>query len=101
MFEPETLRPTRAALHTPESLHGCHVAEFMGYFVEGHAPAAALRRLAAEHPIANGIAMESSTLKADSSVINEATQGSIVLIDREGMSHPWMTGEHGARTELP
>ena len=43
MYEPETLRPTRVALHTPEGLRGCHVAEFMGYFVEGHVPAADIR----------------------------------------------------------
>lgn len=95
MFEPETLRPTRAALHTPEGLSGCHVAEFMGYFVEGHVPADALRRLAAEHPTALGVAMESSVLKRGSNVIDQAERGPIVLVDRAGMSHRWMTAETG------
>lgn len=95
MFEPETLRPTRAALHTPDGLRGCHVAEFMGYFVEGHVPAAALRRLAAEHPQALGVAMESPVLKAGRSVIDEAERGPIVLVDLAGVPHTWMSVENG------
>lgn len=95
MFEPESLRPARAALQTPKGLGGCHVAEFLGYFVEGHVPAAALRRLAAEHPPARGVAMESSVLKGGSSVIDQAERGPIVLVDRAGGSRLWIDAESG------
>ena len=47
-IEPETLQPTRAHLNMPAGLWGCHVAFYLGYFVEGHVPASALRKLAAE-----------------------------------------------------
>ena len=85
MFEPETLKPARAALHTPASLNGCHVAEFMGYFIEGHAPAVALRRLATEHPAGTGIAMLSPASKAEGGV-----DGPVGLVDQEGISHAWI-----------
>ncbi len=85
MFEPETLQPARTALHTPANLSGCHVAEFMGYFVEGHPPAPVLRRLAAERPVVSGIAMLSSQATGE-----ERVNGPVVLVDREGVSHAWI-----------
>jgi hypothetical protein len=95
MYEPETLRPTRVALHTPEGLRGCHVAEFMGYFVEGHVPAAALRRLAAEHPMALGVAMESSVLKTGSGVMDPSRREPVLLVGLTGETHTWMPAESG------
>lgn len=97
MFEPESLRPTRAALQTPKGLRGCHVAEFMGYFVEGHVPAATLRRLVAEHPAALGVAMESSVLMARNSVIGHAERGPVLLVDNTGAAHPWVSVEESGK----
>ena len=41
----------------PDGLRACHTAEVGGYFVEGHVPAADIRRLLAERPAARGIAV--------------------------------------------
>ena len=54
--EYETLGHVRASLRMPEELKGCHVAQYLGYFVEGHVPAAALHWLEDKHPIGRGIA---------------------------------------------
>lgn len=44
-------------LGVPAELASCHTAEVSGYVVEGHVPAAAIRRLLAERPIATGLAV--------------------------------------------
>ena len=44
-------------LGVPAELASCHTAEMDGYVVEGHVPAAALRRLLAERPVATGLAV--------------------------------------------
>lgn len=44
-------------LGVPAALYSCHTAEVGGYVIEGHVPAAALRRLLAERPAATGLAV--------------------------------------------
>lgn len=86
-FEPESLRPIRHVLHTPTTLHGCHVGEFMGYFVEGHVAPELLRRLAAERPAMLGIASGDVMQEpSEESPVSELPQ----LIDQHGEFHPWV-----------
>ena len=49
----------KARLGVPQDLAGCHTAEVGGYVVEGHVPAAAIRRLLEERPAATGVAVPS------------------------------------------
>jgi len=49
--------PTAKALGVPDELRSCHSAKIGGYAVEGHAPAADIRRLLREKPKAAGIAV--------------------------------------------
>jgi hypothetical protein len=44
-------------LGVPEDLAACHTAEVVGYSIEGHVPAAALKRFLAEKPNAKGLAV--------------------------------------------
>jgi hypothetical protein len=44
-------------LGVPDDLAACHTAEVAGYIVEGHVPAAALKRFLAEKPEAQGLAV--------------------------------------------
>jgi len=44
-------------LGVPDDLAACHTAEVAGYIVEGHVPAAALKRFLAERPKARGLAV--------------------------------------------
>ena len=45
-----TLEPIRRMLGTPEDLFSCHAGRIDGYVLEGHVPAAAIRRLLTERP---------------------------------------------------
>lgn len=50
------LDPVARSLFVPDDLRSCHTARIGGYAVEGHVPAADIRRLLAERPVAAGIA---------------------------------------------
>ena len=50
------LTPVARSLFVPDDLRSCHTARIGGYAVEGHVPAADIRRLLAERPAAAGIA---------------------------------------------
>ena len=47
----------KARLGVPVAMRSCHTAEVGGYFVEGHVPAADIKRLLAERPDAKGLAV--------------------------------------------
>jgi hypothetical protein len=55
--EAADLEAVRKRLGVPEDLAACHTAEFEGYVIEGHVPALALRKLLAERPRADGLAV--------------------------------------------
>ena len=44
-------------LGVPDDLAACHTAEIAGYVIEGHVPAAALKRFLSEKPNARGLAV--------------------------------------------
>lgn len=55
--ERDDLTPVKARLGVPEPLQSCHTAEVGGYVVEGHVPAADIRRLLTERLRARGLAV--------------------------------------------
>ena len=55
--ETSDLDAVRTRMGVPPDLAACHTAEVAGYVVEGHVPAAAVRRLLAERPNARGLAV--------------------------------------------
>ena len=56
VHEVEDAAAVGAAAGVPADLAGCHTAKVAGYVVEGHVPAAAVRRLLAERPAVLGLA---------------------------------------------
>jgi hypothetical protein len=60
MVELNSLQRVRSSMHVPEKLKGCHVANYLGYFVEGHVAPQALHKLAREHPSAIGVVTAAS-----------------------------------------
>ncbi|ONH84220.1 CopG family transcriptional regulator [Roseomonas mucosa] len=50
------LQAVKAANGVPDVLQSCHTASVGGYVIEGHVPAADVRRLLAERPRAKGLA---------------------------------------------
>ena len=55
VHEVADVRPVKAANGVAEALWSCHTAVVDGYVVEGHVPAADVRRLLAERPRAKGL----------------------------------------------
>ena len=55
--EREDLAPLKQELGVPPSLESCHTALIDGYVVEGHVPAAVIRRLLEERPAVIGLAV--------------------------------------------
>jgi len=57
VVETAAVNRVKAKLGVPSELASCHTAEIDGYVIEGHVPAAAIRRLLAEKPQARGLAV--------------------------------------------
>jgi hypothetical protein len=53
----DNLEPVKSRLGVPFGKGSCHTAEVGGYFVEGHVPAADVKRLLAEKPDAKGLVL--------------------------------------------
>jgi hypothetical protein len=57
VLETSDIDAVKRHLAVPDDLAACHTAELAGYIIEGHVPAAALRRLLAEKPKATGLSV--------------------------------------------
>lgn len=57
VVEAEDVTPAARRLGVPDDLRSCHTASIEGYAIEGHVPAADIRRLLAERPDAAGVAV--------------------------------------------
>lgn len=53
----EDVSPTARRLGVPDQLRSCHTSQIGGYVIEGHVPAADVKRLLAAKPKAIGIAV--------------------------------------------
>ena len=56
VVETQDMGPVKERVGIPPAKGSCHTAEVDGYFVEGHVPAADVKRLLAEKPAAIGLA---------------------------------------------
>ena len=57
VVETATLNQVKARLGVPAMLASCHTGEIAGYVLEGHVPAAEVKRLLTEKPSAKGLAV--------------------------------------------
>lgn len=89
LYEPETLNMIRGKLQTPARFGGCHVAEYMDYFIEGHVPIPALVRLSKERPPAIGVAMEDDWNEGHSKIEEELGDSSVLLVESSGGVKRW------------
>ena len=53
----DNLEPVKTRLGIPDGKGSCHTAEVSGYFIEGHVPAADVRRLLVEKPAIRGLVL--------------------------------------------
>lgn len=57
VIETDDLAPIKSRLGVAEDLQSCHTALVEGYVIEGHVPAADVKRLLTERPAALGLAV--------------------------------------------
>jgi hypothetical protein len=57
VIETKDIDAVKTRLGVPDDLAACHTAVISGYVIEGHVPAAALKRFLAEKPNAAGLAV--------------------------------------------
>ena len=57
VHEVEDVAPTASRLGVPSNLRSCHTSQIGGYVIEGHVPAADVKRLLVSKPKATGLAV--------------------------------------------
>ncbi len=84
VHESTELHLVRQRLGVPADLAGCHIAEASGYVLEGHVPAAAVRRLLAERPKAVGLAVPGMPIGSPGMEGGVAEKYDVVLFGANG-----------------
>lgn len=81
----ENVTPTARRLGVPDKLRSCHTAEIGGYAIEGHVPAADIRRLLAQKPKAAGIAVPGMVMGTPGMEHGDHKEPyQVILFDRSG-----------------
>ncbi|WP_375161144.1 DUF411 domain-containing protein [Bradyrhizobium sp. RDT46] len=87
--ETADLDAIRTRLGVPSDLVACHTAEVAGYVVEGHVPAAAVRRLLSERPNAKGLAVPGMPIGSPGMEGGKPQRYEVVLFGADGQK-PFM-----------
>ena len=81
----DNVTPTARKLGVPDKSRSCHTAQIGGYAIEGHVPAADIKRLLAEHPKAAGIAVPGMVMGAPGMEHGDHKEPyQVILFDRSG-----------------
>ncbi|MFD0727028.1 DUF411 domain-containing protein [Lysobacter brunescens] len=80
------LGAVKARLGVPYGKGSCHTAEVGGYFVEGHVPAADVKRMLAEKPAARGLTVPGMPLGSPGMEVPDGTVEAyaVELVGRDG-----------------
>jgi hypothetical protein len=78
------LDAVKKRLGVPDDLAACHTAELAGYIIEGHVPAAALKRFLAEKPSAAGLAVPGMPIGSPGMEGGRPEKYDVVLFGPEG-----------------
>ena len=89
----QDLSPIKQRLGVPPQSASCHTAEVGGYFVEGHVPAADIRRLLAENPDAKGLAVPGMPIGSPGMEHPSGMQQSyeVLLVKQDGSTEVFAT----------
>lgn len=78
------LAPIKAEMGVPSDLSSCHTARIGDYVIEGHVPAADVRRLLAERPDVRGLAVPGMPVGSPGMEGPRPDRYSVVAFDGEG-----------------
>jgi len=71
-------------LGVPDDLAACHTAQVAGYVIEGHVPAAALKRFLAEKPNAAGLAVPGMPIGSPGMEAGKPEKYDVILFGPDG-----------------
>ena len=81
----EDVTPTARKLGVPDKLRSCHTSHIEGYAIEGHVPAADIKRLLAQKPKAAGIAVPGMVMGSPGMEHGDHKEPyQVILFDRAG-----------------
>jgi hypothetical protein len=78
------MNAARAKNGVPQSLGACHTARVGGYAIEGHVPAAEIRRLLRERPAAAGLAVPGMPLGSPGMEADRTQPYDVLLFNADG-----------------
>ena len=78
---------TRKKLGMPENLGSCHTAKVGNYLIEGHVPAADIKRLLSEKPKAIGLAVPGMPPGAPGMDVPNSPPYASLLVKNDGSTH--------------
>jgi hypothetical protein len=84
VLDTRDLDTVKERLGVPDDLAACHTAQIAGYIIEGHVPAAALRRLLAEKPTAAGLAVPGMPIGSPGMKGGKPEKYDVILFGSEG-----------------
>jgi hypothetical protein len=84
VLDTKDLDAVKRRLGVPDDLAACHTARLAGYVIEGHVPAAALRRLLAEKPKAAGLAVPGMPVDSPGMEGGKPEKYDVILFGPEG-----------------
>lgn len=91
VVETHDLAAVRARLGVPPALAACHTAVVRGYVVEGHVPAATVRRLLAEAPPVRGIAVPGMPIGSPGMEGPNPEPFTVQSFDERGRAEPYQS----------
>lgn len=72
--------PVKARFAVPDDLQSCHTATIEGYTIEGHVPAADIRRLLAQRPAGRGLAVPGMPAGSPGTEQGDAKEPYVVIL---------------------
>jgi hypothetical protein len=81
----DDVTPTATRLGVPAKLRSCHTSEINGYAIEGHVPAADVKRLLAARPKAAGLAVPGMVMGSPGmDAVGRSQAYQTILFDKAG-----------------
>ena len=87
----DDLGPVKERLGVPYAKGSCHTAEIAGYVIEGHVPAADIKRLLEERPDARGLVLPGMPLGSPGMEVPDGRQQpyTVELVHHDGTTEPF------------
>ena len=91
--EVEDLDPIKKLAGIPEKLQSCHTARIGNYTIEGHVPAADIRRLLSDQPAARGLAVPGMPSGSPGMENGQYDPYDVLLIGKDGKTGVYQSYE--------